>query len=407
MVSRASTPSGSSRPRIALVGLGSISALGSARQRTFLGYAEPRPRFTRREFNGELLPCAPLADDAERELARFLAERPRLRGLDRSVHLAVFAGRRAATEAWGQRIPERLGVVFGSSRGATALLEQRVAQFFETPSALPPSTSPATTLGNVSSWVAQELSPFALAAPELSSTCSTSLSALGVAIAFLRAGMADCFVAGGSEAPLTAFTMAQMRALGVHATSADPVPCRPCASERPERNCMVLGEGAAALALQAVGDGAAPPAGLAWISGIGFAVEPITSKTSIQRDGLGLRLSMQRALEDAGGEAPDVVVTHTPGTEQGDRAELEALRAVFGANPPYATSNKWLIGHTLGASGVLSLEYATAMLAGHAPLAYPYATPLEARPPASVRRVLVNSIGFGGTAASVVVDRWS
>ena len=392
------------RPRILLRGLGSISALGATRLGVSRGYLEPSPAFSLRDFGAERLPCAPLAEASERRLAEFLASRGRMRGLDRSVHLGLYAAREAADEAWRGTVPERLGVALGSSRGATGLLEHSLEKFIAHEAPLLPSTSPATTLGNLSSWVAQELGPTALALPELSSTCSSALSALGVGMAFLRSGMADAFVTGGTEAPLTPFTLAQMRALGVHSVSSDPLPCRPCASEPLERNSMVLGEGAAVLALEAIPSGTVPPGGLAWISGIGFAVEPITSKTSIHKDGLGLQLSMQRALAEAGGAVPDLVITHTPGTEQGDRAEIRALTQVFGENLPYSASNKWLLGHTLGASAALSIEYATLSLGGLRPAAYPYATPFTAPAPDTIRRVLVNSIGFGGTAASVVLD---
>lgn len=391
------------RPRILLRGLGSISALGATRSSVSRAYVEPGCAFSVRTFGAEALPCAALSEASEKLLGEFLAARPRLRGLDRSVALGMYAARLAADEAWHGAVPERLGVVLGSSRGATGLLERSLQNFITGDAPLLPSTSPATTLGNLSSWVAQELGPSALALPELSSTCSSALSALGVGVAFLRSGMADAFVTGGTEAPLTPFTLGQMRALGVHSTSSDPLPCRPCASEPLEKNSMVLGEGAAVLALEAVSRDRTA-SGLALISGIGFAVEPITSKTSIHKDGLGLQLSMQRALADAGGPPPDLVITHTPGTDQGDRAELRALTQVFGENVPYAISNKWLLGHTLGASGALSIEYATLLLGGLRPLPYPYPTPLTAPPPKVIRRVLVNSIGFGGTAASVVLD---
>lgn len=420
--------SGSNAPRSRVVvrGLGSISALGARREEVVGSYTAGQPRLRRwrgpeaadatSEAAAESvslgpLPCGPLAETSEHELRAFLAERTRARKLDRSVGLALWAARRAFDEAWSPADRsdvelDSLGVAVGSSRGATGLWEQGYSAFLDSPSTLPPSTSPTTTLGNLASWVAQELGPRAQPITELSSTCSTALSALGVAVAFLRAGMASRFVAGGAEAPLTAFTFAQMTALGVHSRSTDAVPCRPCALERPEPNCMALGEGAAMLALEACPQGQpAPSRSLAWLSGIGFAVEPITSKTSIHRDGLGLRLSMERALADAGGPPPDVVVTHTPGTAQGDQAELTALRAVFGPELPHLVSNKWLLGHCLGASGALSLEYAILLLNGLRPVPYPYATLTCGPAPAVVRRVLVNSIGFGGNAASVVVDR--
>ena len=161
------------------------------------------------------------------------------------------------------------------------------------------------------------------------------------------------------------------------------------------------------VALEAVPSDAAHTSGLALLSGVGLAVEPITSKTSIHRDGLGLRLSMERAWKDAGGPAPDVVIMHTPGTEQGDRAELEALKSVFGASIPYLTCNKWLLGHTLGASGTLSVEYGVLLLNGGRPAVIPYRTIFDTVEPRVVRRVLVNSIGFGGAAATVILDSCS
>ena len=95
------------------------------------------------------------------------------------------------------------------------------------------------------------------------------------------------------------------------------------------------------------------------------------------------------------------------GRQQGDRAELEALRSLFGPNAPYLTCNKWLLGHTLGASGTLSLEYAALLLNGGRPAVIPYRTLFEGVEPNTVRRVLVNSIGFGGAAATVILDSCS
>ena len=74
--------------------------------------------------------------------------------------------------------------------------------------------SPTTTLGNISSWVAHDLQT---AGPELSHsiTCSTGLHAVLNGVAWLKAGMADAFLVGGSEAPLTPFTLAQMKAMKI------------------------------------------------------------------------------------------------------------------------------------------------------------------------------------------------
>jgi 3-oxoacyl-(acyl-carrier-protein) synthase len=80
--------------------------------------------------------------------------------------------------------------------------------------------SPTTTLGNISSWVAHDLQS---SGPEISHsiTCSTALHALLNGVAWLKAGMADKFLVGGTEAPLTDFTIAQMRALKIYSNSAE------------------------------------------------------------------------------------------------------------------------------------------------------------------------------------------
>ncbi|RYD87210.1 MAG: beta-ketoacyl synthase, partial [Sphingobacteriales bacterium] len=133
--------------------------------------------------------------------------------LDDSVLLAIAASRMAVKQA-GWDNDDTFGINIGSSRGATGLFEKHHQEFLETGKA-PLLTSPVTTLGNISSWVAQDL---ASNGPELSHsiTCSTSLHALLNGVAWLRSGMADKFLVGGSEAPLTAFTIAQMQALKIY-----------------------------------------------------------------------------------------------------------------------------------------------------------------------------------------------
>jgi 3-oxoacyl-(acyl-carrier-protein) synthase len=118
---------------------------------------------------------------------------------------------------------------------------------------------------------------------------------------------------------------------------------------------------------------------------------------------------MQLALQDAQHTADtalsvDLVVAHAPGTSQGDSAEVAAARSVWGNQPPQLYSSKWLTGHTLGASGALSSVLAVGVLQKGGVLSTPYSpplhTPVRGSTPAQV--VMVNGVGFGGVAASVV-----
>ena len=96
--------------------------------------------------------------------------------------------------------------------------------------------------------------------------------------------------------------------------------------------------------------------------GLGYAMEPLSSPTSISTEGIGLQKAMKMALEEADLTQVDVLVSHTPGTIRGDQAEYQAIKTVFPHRLPAITNNKWKIGHTLGASGALSLELALLML---------------------------------------------
>ena len=121
----------------------------------------------------------------------------------------------------------------GSSRGATELLEKYHKAYLEDPSQrIFPLTSPITTLGNISSSVAHDIEADGPAISH-SVTCSTALHAVFNGIAWMRAGMADRFIVGGAEAPLTGFTIAQMKALRIYTNGMDArYPCRPCSSPK-------------------------------------------------------------------------------------------------------------------------------------------------------------------------------
>jgi 3-oxoacyl-(acyl-carrier-protein) synthase len=94
---------------------------------------------------------------------------------------------------------------------------------------------------------------------------------------------------------------------------------------------------------------------------------------------------------------------HAPGTVKGDRSEYRAIQKVFGDSLPALTSNKWKIGHTLGASGLLSLELAVLMLEKQRFIGIPYLEEYAA--PKRLRHILVNAVGFGGNAVSILLGR--
>ncbi|MCB2378967.1 beta-ketoacyl-ACP reductase [Hymenobacter sp. BT635] len=358
------------------------------------------------------LPVAALPAAAETALATLRRSNPAYRALDRTVLLALLAARHATAQtSWLPQDSVLLGVSIGSSRGATSRLEQ-FHQEFLTEGTVPVAASPLTTLGNVASWVAYDAGTTSGAALSHSSTCSSAFQALGNALAWLRAGMAERFLAGGTEAPLTSFTLAQMHALGIYSPfAAADFPCRPGAGKP---STFVLGEGAAVFVLekmsrqQLLAERADQPAAapIFCLEGVGFGFEAISSKTGLSAAGQHFQTAMRAALQAAGCSAAaiDAVVLHSPGTPAGDAAERAALRAVFSGSRPDLVSNKWLLGHTLGASAALSLDFACHILTTQSWPTPPFATDLTPAPTRLVRRVLINAAGFGGNAASVVVS---
>jgi len=388
---------------IVIRGMGSISPLGCSPESVWQAYQSTASGIASREFLGIPTPVAALDEQAECRLEALRREKEPYQRLDRTVAMAIFASRQAVAQS-GWSSSRDIGINIGSSRGATSLFET-FHDFFLTHAhgRVPTLTSPLTTLGNVSSWVAQDLRTDGVSISH-SVTCSTALHGLVNAIAWLKSGMADRFVVGGTEAPLTAFTVAQMKALRIYSDRVDdPYPCRPLDADA-SRSSMVLGEGAAVFCIDRREEKEAAPI-LAVVEGVGYANEQISHSASLSDEGDCLYHSMRMALEGLDSRKTiDAIILHAPGTLQGDRAELTAVRALFGDRMPLLFSNKWKIGHTLGASGALSMELAIRMLRHRKCLSFPYPV-LANGEPREPRTILVNASGFGGNAVSVILGR--
>ena len=111
---------------------------------------------------------------------------------------------------------------------------------------------------------------------------------------------------------------------------------------------------------------------------------------------------MKMALGTLNPDDIDIIVTHTPGTIKGDQAEINAIHSVFCNKIPSLTTNKWKIGHSLGASGLLNIEMAILMLQKQAFISIPY---LKTESPKHIHKILVNAVGFGGNAVSILLSK--
>lgn len=377
---------------ISITGMGSISPLGADRANIWRQYLLDKPLLVGQRVGEELLPVGRLQEEIHALVREIRQENARYRSVDPTVLYALYASRQALQEAgWEQG--KDFGVNIGSSRGATTLFEEYHQNFLEQGKCAP-LASPTTSLGNIASWVMQDAKGQGVAISH-SITCSTALHALLNGIAWLHADMAEGFLVGGSEAPLTPFTLSQMKALKIYGSLSDSYPCQPLLLEK-LKNTMVLGEGSAVFAIE---KGVRPNA-LAIVKGIGYATEVITHPVAISAQAEALQLSMQQALQGVAPAEVDVVIPHATGTIKGDEAEYHALRDVFGQDLPRLTSNKWKIGHTFAASGALAIEMAVLMLQNQQFLPLPY---LKKEAEAPLRNILINATGFGGNAVSVLI----
>ncbi|MDG5490494.1 beta-ketoacyl synthase N-terminal-like domain-containing protein [Psychroserpens sp. SPM9] len=383
---------------ISITSIASISPLGLSAKEVWKNYTNKQAFFSKKD---KAL-VAQLNSESKSAIVLLKQSNPKYQALDNSVLYAIHTARQAIKNAnW--MATDNFGINIGSSRGATALFENYHKTFLQNHKA-ETLTSPTTTLGNISSWVAHDLQT---QGPEISHsiTCSTALHAMLNGIAWINSGMCDKFLVGGSEAPLTPFTIAQMQALKIYAKTSShseqsetfQYPNQALNLNKTE-NTMILGEGAAMACLESGETSNA----LAKVIGIGYATEILEHNASLSTNAICFQRSMAMALGHLNPDLVDVIVTHTPGTVKGDQAEINAIQTIFCNKIPSLTTNKWKIGHSLGASGLLNIEMAIMMLQHQAFISVPY---LKVDTPKRIKTILVNAVGFGGNAVSILLSK--
>lgn len=381
---------------ISITGYSSFSPLGDDKETVWNNYLKSCHFLIETKQDNVLAIVGSLSSELEQRIKLLKHENAKYKNLDKTVLMAIEVSRKAVKQACWQS--SDFGINIGSSRGATALFEAFYDDFSNNNlGKTHPLTSPTTTLGNLSTWVADDLQSDG---PTISHsiTCSTGLHAVLNGVAWINSGMSDKFLVGATEAPNTAFTIAQMQAIKIYVDNdKDEYPCKALDFSK-NKNTMCLGEGAAVFCLEKGKQDNA----IAYIEAVGYATEKLKHNISITEDADCFQKSMKMAIKELDDEI-DVIVMHAPGTLKGDSSEYNAIKKVFGEDFPAITSNKWKIGHTLGASGSLSMELALLMLEKQEFIGIPYLENLQV--PKKIERIMVNAVGFGGNAVSIVLKR--
>ena len=361
-----------------ITGIGAVSALGRGVGALWAAMAEGESgiRNIERFDTGGLVPLAGLV--ADRNAVEYEAEPWRL-----CVEYAIEAGREAMTHAsLGGIAASRIALVLGTSLGDMAVPLYRMTELV------------GDALG--------------IGGPRLtvSTACTSSTNALGLALDLLDRDLADVVIAGGSDV-LTPLVVAGFHALGVLAHG----PCAPFS----EPSGTTLGEGAGFLVLQRPGTAKATLAGL----GYGLSADAFHD-TGPDPTGAGTARAMQAALVDAGVGADniDYINAHGTGTLANDPAEWRAIKTVFGqraAELPVSSSKSFL-GHAQGAAGIVeTIATLVSIDRGVIPPTqnYTVARPnspgnpvAQTAPRAAATRIAVcANAAFGGANCSVVVGR--
>ena len=379
---------------IYITAISSISALGNSLEESWSAYLDHKHHLKETRIGKKTVWTGSLSKRIKEEIETLKNADNKYKNLDSTVLYALYVSRNAIKNA-GWEAKDTFGINIGSSRGATALFEKFHTEFLKSDTT-PTLASPTTTLGNISSWVAHDLQT---KGPEISHsiTCSTALHSMLNGIAWIQSGMADKFLVGGSEAPLTPFTIAQMMGLKIYSNLKE-YPCRAFDLSK-QKNTMVLGEGASVACLEKENSKKT----LAKIIGVGYATEPLMHNVSISAEATCFQDSMRMALGNLNTDAIDVLVMHAPWTVKGDLSEFKAIEKVFCNKIPFLTTNKWKVGHSFGASGMLSVEMALLMLQKQKAISVPFVEKQES--PKAIKNVLINAVGFGGNAVSILLSK--
>jgi len=400
-------------PRVAITGIGVISAIGSNTSEFWASLKAGRSGIaaittvdssTLRFKNGAEVP----GFDAEKYF-----DPKRADFLDRFAQFAVIAAREAVSDArveWTPPLRANTAVITGACVGGQSTEDRGFVDLYRANrNRVHPLTIPKTMANAGASHICTE---FGINGPgfTLSTACSSGAHALGLAYWMVRSGGVPMAIAGGSEAPFSLGILKAWEALRV----VSPTTCRPFSRDR---DGMILGEGAAMLVLEPL-DAARARGASIYSEVVGFGMSSDAGHLT-HPAAEGAILAMQRAIQDAGMQSAEVgyINAHGTGTDVNDPTEVAAIRSVFGphAERLCVSSTKSMHGHALGAAA--ALEAAAAILALHHEVLPPTANFTEADPAcdldvvpnssreAAVECCLSNSFAFGGLNATLAFRR--
>ena len=415
--------------RVVVTGLGAVTPLGNNPEETWknllngVSGAAPITLFDASSFKTQF------ACEVKDLKVNDYIDRKEARKMDRYAQLAIIAAMQAVQDS-GMNLDEedknRIGVIYGVGIGGIKTFEEEVG-YWATHQENGPKFNPFFIPKMIADIAAGHISiMYGFHGPNFATTsaCASSTNALADAFNLIRLGKANVIVSGGAEAAITASGVGGFNAMHALSTRNDD----PEHASRPfsaSRDGFIMGEGAGCLILEELEHANARGAKIyAEMVGAGMSADA-HHITASHPEGLGARLVMENALEDAGmkPEEIDYINVHGTSTHVGDISEAKAIKQVFGeaAYKLNISSTKSMTGHLLGAAG--AVEALASVLAvkndivpptiNHAEddqdpeIDYNLNYTFNKAQKREVRAALSNTFGFGGHNACVIFKKYA
>lgn len=402
--------------RVVVTGLGIVSSIGANADEVIQSLREGRsgivasPDYTRLGFRSQVhgMPNVDIEALVDKRMRRFMG--------DGAAWNAIAMQQAIADSGLGEDevSHERTGLIMGSGGPSTKNLfdAHKITLEKGGPRRIGPFMVPRCMSSTNSATLA---TPFKIKGLNysISSACSTSAHCIGAGAEQIQWGKQDIVFAGGGE-ELDWTLSCLFDAMGAMSSNFNETPALASRAYDKDRDGFVIAGGAGVVVLEEYERAKARGAKI-YGELIGYGANS-DGHDMVQPSGEGAVRCMRQALATIGGRKVGYLNSHGTSTPIGDIKEIEALREVFGGNPPPVSSTKSLTGHSLGATGVQEAIYCLLMMQENflaASANIQNLDPAFANDPillsrednANIDVAMSNSFGFGGTNATLAFGR--
>ena len=357
-------------------------------------------------------------------------DRKEARKMDLYTQYAIVAAKEAIEDS-GMDLEtvdkNKIDVIYGVDIGGLSTLEDELFNYALTKDKLGPKFNPFFIPKMIADIASGHISiMYGFHGPNFTTTsaCASSSNAIADAFNYIRLGKANVIVAGGAEAAICPGGVGGFNAMHALSTRNDD----PARASRPfsaSRDGFIMAEGAGCLILEELEHAKARGAKIyAELVGAGLSADA-HHLTASNPEGLGAKLVMQNALEDANLQPEDIdyINVHGTSTPVGDVSEAKAIKEVFGehAYKLNISSTKSMTGHLLGAAGAVEALVATLAVTNDIVpptinheegdndenIDYNLNFTFNKAQKREVRAALSNTFGFGGHNACVILKKYA